>query len=150
MWREEGQGLFANTRTSELASRTPEQPGIYEFAISRTRTSNTKHTVYVGMSKNLRTRHMQYARNGSHIREFFEAALRQGNVVWRRLITLSSELQAQQEEMLCQTVLDYPWNKDQNPNATRIVYTTKTGGLLSKKVLVVIEQRTGQRRVYDV
>lgn len=136
--------------------------------------------MYVGMSKNLRTRHMQYARDGSHIREFFEAALAHGNVVWRRFITLDSELRAQQEEarlcfwkgsrrlpvqapklqdnfhlagwqalqgdsqgpvylrlshhnalqMLCQTVLDYPWNRSQNPYATRIVYTTKTGGLL--------------------
>ena len=33
-------------------------------------------------------------------------------------------------QMLCQTVLDYPWNRSQNPYATRIVYTTKTGGLL--------------------
>lgn len=36
--------------------------------------------------------------------------------------------------MLCQTVLDYPWNKDQNPSGTRIVFTAKTGGLLSRKV----------------
>lgn len=36
--------------------------------------------------------------------------------------------------MLCQTVLDYPWNKDQNPNGTRIVFTAKTGGLFSRKV----------------
>lgn len=43
IWREEGdRGAFPNTRTRELASRTPAEPGIYEFAISRTFTSNTK------------------------------------------------------------------------------------------------------------
>lgn len=81
--------------------------------------------MYVGMSKNLRQRHMTYARTGSHIPELIEAALLQGNVLWRRFYTVPTELHAQQEEMLCQTVLDYPWNKDQNPNGTRFVYTRK-------------------------
>lgn len=38
-----GEAAFGpDTRAHQRASRTPEQPGIYEFAISRTRTSNTK------------------------------------------------------------------------------------------------------------
>lgn len=52
------------------------------------------------MSKNLRNRQMQYARNGSHIRQYFDAALAKGNVVWRRYFTLPDEQSAQQEEML--------------------------------------------------
>lgn len=86
------------------------------------------------MSKNLRQRHMQYARNGSHISEFIYEALRRGNVLWRRFYPVQTELQAQQEEMLCQTVLDYPWNKDQNPRGTRYVFTRKSNGLFGGKV----------------
>lgn len=42
MWLEEGQRMFPNAPAREFASRTPQQPGIYEFAISRTLRSNTK------------------------------------------------------------------------------------------------------------
>lgn len=140
--------------------------------------------MYVGMSKNLRQRHMTYVRNGSHIADFIEHALRHGNVLWRRILVLvrarpparcrpaqcrrqaqlagmvggtlallpltpaaccgggcarhaamqGSEQDAQQEEMKCQTVLDYPWNKDQNPNNRRYVYTRQSGGLFGGKV----------------
>ena len=97
-------------------------------------TQPRRHTVYVGMSTNLRQRQMTYALNGSHIAEYIEAALRRGNVLWRRLYTLPTALQAQQEEMRCHTVLDYPWNRQQNPRSTRIVYTRKSNGLLGGKV----------------
>ena len=41
MWADR-RGVFPHAAGAEAARRTPERPGIYEFAISRTRTSRTK------------------------------------------------------------------------------------------------------------
>mmetsp|Transcript_3129 Transcript_3129/g.11285 ORF Transcript_3129/g.11285 Transcript_3129/m.11285 type:complete len:326 (+) Transcript_3129:219-1196(+) len=111
------------------ASKTPEarststllnKPAVYEFAISRgPRDSMKKVKVYLGQTRDAKRRmHCEYRSNGSHLLPFFEHALDQGYVVWRRVRYFETKEEAKQMEEEVLRVYDFAWNERLN-GATR-------------------------------
>lgn len=60
-----------------------EVPAVYEFSVAKS-IGGKRYKTYVGTTKNLKQRHAAYLRDGDHIREYLEHAVRSGFFVYRR------------------------------------------------------------------
>jgi hypothetical protein len=59
-------------------------PGVYEFAVAKS-PSATRYKTYVGTTKHIGKRQNQYLRDGDHIANFLDAAVKSGLFVMRRI-----------------------------------------------------------------
>ena len=59
-------------------------PGVYEFAVAKS-PSATRYKTYVGTTKSVSSRHGSYLRDGDHIKNFLDAAVKSGLFVMRRI-----------------------------------------------------------------
>jgi len=102
-------------------------PGVYEFAVAKS-PSATRFKTYVGTTKSVRDRHRSYLRDGDHIANFFDSAVKNGLFVMRRiryiipkpqLLDHQTELAAvvaEQTETRFLGKYNYAWNSRQNGN----------------------------------
>jgi hypothetical protein len=100
-------------------------PGVYEFAVAKSPNA-TRYKTYVGTTKSVRDRHGSYLRDGDHIKNFLDAAVKSGLFVMRRIryIIPKPELlphQAAMAEVIAGQVetsflgkFNYAWNRDNN------------------------------------
>ena len=120
-------------------------PGVYEFAVAKS-PSATRYKTYVGTTKSVRDRHGSYLRDGDHIANFLNAAVKSGLFVMRRIryiftkpdllprqIEMGSVI-AEQTETRFLGKYDYSWNSRQNGNVamTRIPIKTSFLCMFSK------------------
>ena len=66
---------LANAKSRDVNSGLWDIPGVYEFAVAKS-PSATRYKTYVGTTKSVRDRHGSYLRDGDHIQNFFEAAVK--------------------------------------------------------------------------
>jgi len=59
-------------------------PGVYEFAVAKSPNA-TRYKTYIGTTKSVSGRHGSYLRDGDHIKNFFESAVKNGLFVMRRI-----------------------------------------------------------------
>ena len=100
-------------------------PGVYEFAVAKTPNA-TRYKTYVGTTKSVRDRHGSYLRDGYHIANFLNAAVKSGLFVMRRIryIIPKPQLPDHQTELAAVVAgqtetrflgkYDYAWNKANN------------------------------------
>ncbi len=100
-------------------------PGVYEFAVAKTPNA-TRYKTYVGTTKSVRDRHGSYLRDGDHIANFLNAAVKSGLFVMRRIryIIPKPQLPDHQTELAAVVAgqtetrflgkYDYAWNKANN------------------------------------
>lgn len=59
-------------------------PGVYEFAVAKSPNA-TRYKTYIGTTRSVRDRHGSYLRDGDHIKNFLDAAVKSGLFVMRRI-----------------------------------------------------------------
>lgn len=118
---------LANAKSRDVNHGLWDIPGVYEFAVAKS-PSATRYKTYVGTTKSVRDRHGSYLRDGDHIANFLDAAVKSGLFVMRRIryiftkpdllprqIEMGSVI-AEQTETRFLGKYDYPWNSRQNGN----------------------------------
>ena len=102
-------------------------PGVYEFAVAKSPTAK-RYKTYIGTTKSVSGRHGSYLRDGDHIKNFLDAAVKNGLFVMRRIRYIIPKPQlpprlveqtaviAEQTETRFLGKYDYPWNSRQNGN----------------------------------
>jgi hypothetical protein len=120
-------------------------PGVYEFAVAKSPNA-TRYKTYVGTTKSVSGRHGSYLRDGDHIANFLDAAVKSGLFVMRRIryiftkpdllprqIEMGSII-AEQTETRFLGKYDYSWNQRQNGGVamTRIPIKTSFLCMFSK------------------
>ena len=102
-------------------------PGVYEFAVAKSPNA-TRYKTYVGTTKSVSSRHGSYLRDGDHIANFLDAAVKSGLFVMRRIRYIIPKPQlpsrlveqaaviSEQTETRFLGKYDYPWNSRQNGN----------------------------------
>lgn len=100
-------------------------PGVYEFAVAKSPRAD-RYKTYIGTTKSVRDRHGSYLRDGDHIRNFLDAAVKNGLFVMRRVryIIPKTELTphhaelaavvAEQTETRFLGKYNFGWNQRQN------------------------------------
>ena len=75
---------LANAKSRDVNSGLWDIPGVYEFAVAKSPSAD-RYKTYVGTTKSVRDRHGSYLRDGDHIANFLEAAVKGGLFVMRRI-----------------------------------------------------------------
>lgn len=100
----------------------PESPGIYEFAVRNKKLTNNRFVVvYVGASVDLRRRHKEYQRDGSHIAHLFKYAKSKKLEIWMRYQRFETASTAYVMERKYLVTFDYAWNTDHNHKARHTI-----------------------------
>lgn len=94
------------------------KPGVYEFAISKK--GGRRYKVYIGESGSIRKRHQTYAKNGDHLLQLLDAAVRDGCTIWRRCKYVRTKEKAVSWEAWFLARYDYAWNARQNQRKRKI------------------------------
>lgn len=106
------QGQFAiHNRCSIL----PAKPAVYEFALVKRACTHAKVPVYIGESVNVKSRHRDYAQDGSSLATLMQDYV--GNkkfLLYRRVHILESKNQAERWEARFLISFDYAWNAKLN------------------------------------
>lgn len=100
-------------------------PGVYEFAVAKSPNA-TRYKTYIGTTRSVRDRHGSYLRDGDHIANFLDAAVKSGLFVMRRIRYIIPKPQlpprlveqaaviAEQTETRFLGKYDYAFNQRQN------------------------------------
>ena len=100
------------------------RPGVYEFAISKG--GNRRYKTYVGESGSMQKRHQTYARTGDHLLPLFDAALKNGCIIWRRCKYIKTKEKAVAREAKLLRKYDYCWNARQNTRKRNISIVSRS------------------------
>lgn len=115
-------------------------PGVYEFAVAKS-PSATRYKTYVGTTKSVSGRHGSYLCDGDHIKNFLDAAVKNGLFVMRRIRYIIPKPQLPQHLVEQAAVIagqtetrflgkyDYAWNKANNGGITMTRIPIKTSFL---------------------
>lgn len=79
---------------------TRTEPGVYELGVTMPQAPSTVVAVYIGMSANVRRRHLAYVRDGDHIKELVAPMVAEGHTVWQRVRYLVRFPAAQQRPVI--------------------------------------------------
>ena len=102
-------------------------PGVYEFAVAKSPNA-TRYKTYVGTTKSVSGRHGSYLRDGDHIKNFLDAAVKSGLFVMRRVRYVIPKPQLPEHQIELAAVVaeqtetrflgkyNYAWNSRQNGN----------------------------------
>lgn len=102
-------------------------PGVYEFAVAKSPGAD-RYKTYIGTTKSVRDRHGSYLRDGDHIQNFLDAAVKNGLFVMRRIRYIIPKNQLPQHQIELAAVVseqtetrflgkyNYAWNSRQNGN----------------------------------
>ena len=100
-------------------------PGVYEFAVA-TSPRGSRYKTYIGTTRSVRDRQGSYLRDGDHIANFLDAAVKNGLFVMRRIRYICPKPQlpphmveltaviSEQIETRCLGKYDYAFNQRQN------------------------------------
>jgi hypothetical protein len=100
-------------------------PGVYEFAVAKS-PSATRYKTYIGTTKSVSGRHGSYLRDGDHIANFLDSAVRSGLFVMRRIRYIIPKPQLPDHQIELAAVIagqtetrflgkyNYAWNKANN------------------------------------
>jgi len=116
---------LANAKSRDVNHGLWDVPGVYEFAVAKS-PSATRYKTYVGTTKSVSDRHGSYLRDGDHIKNFLDAAVKNGLFVMRRIRYIIPKPQipphlveqaaviAGQTETRFLGKYNYAWNKANN------------------------------------
>ena len=111
------------------------RPGVYEFAISKK--NDRRYKTYIGESSSIRRRHQKYAQTGDHLLAIFDAALKNGCVIWRRCRYVKTKGEAVSKEAKFLQKYDYAWNAQQNGRKRAVNIVSQRFCLCMSSMLII-------------
>ena len=104
---------IADKKTNYGTELDNDGPANYEIGIKKPSQREVR-IKYTGETKNERERMIQYGRNGSHIPDKIDKALKDGNEIYYRGQAKPSKEKAEKSEKRLLKKWDYPWNTKNN------------------------------------